>query len=109
MNKQSFTLDRLESLLTGLSRTPSKYQLRLEAPLLGNLPEVLNLLVDDGIVVLQVTPETLGFEASPECELVHGRGMFRPLEEHVRVDRELLLEGMDSVGVFKEEDLQLAS
>ena len=54
MNKQSFTFNQLERLHAWLSRTLSKYQLRFETPLSGNLPEVLRLLIDDGIVMLQV-------------------------------------------------------
>jgi hypothetical protein len=73
--------------------------------LLGNLPEVLRLLIDDGIVVLQVAPEALGFEAGPERELVHGRGVLGPLGELVSISWILLLEGMDRIRVFEEENL----
>lgn len=107
MNKQPLTLNWLESLLSRLGRTASEHQLCLETPLLGNLPVFLRLLVDDGIVMLQVAAKALGLKTSPEHELVHGRGVLRPLGEHVGVERELLLESMDDIEVFEEEDLWL--
>lgn len=109
MNKQPFTLNWFESLFTGLLRTASKYQLRFETPLMGNLPEVLHVLVNDRIVVLQIAPKALSLESRPERELVHGRGVLGPLGELISIYRKLLLKGMDGIGVFKEEYLWLAS
>jgi hypothetical protein len=41
-----------ESLLTWLASASSENQLGLQAPLLGDVPVVLRLLVNDGIVLL---------------------------------------------------------
>jgi hypothetical protein len=55
--------------------------------------------------MLKVSTEAFGFKRNPESKLVHGGGVLGPSGEVVCVDRELLLESMDWVGVFEEENL----
>jgi hypothetical protein len=105
MHEQPLALNRLELLLPSLARLSTKHQLRPERPLLRHVPLGLHLLVDNGVVVLKVSTEAFGFKRNPECKLVHGGGVLGPGGEVVRVDGELLLEGVDWVGVFEEEDL----
>ena len=108
MNKQPTT----SNVLVGLSRQllPSTLlettedELRLER-LQGDVPDLAGLLVGQGVVVLQVGAEAFGFEGGPGGELVHGRGVLRPVGELVGVLGELGLEVLDGGGVLVEEDL----
>ena len=52
--------------------------------------------------MLEVGTETLLLESSPEEVLVHGVGVLRPLGELVAVQRELLLELGDILGLLVE-------
>ncbi len=55
--------------------------------------------------MLEVCAKTLGFESSPDGELVHGVGLGGPGWEAVGVQGEFLLHGGDSAAGFEEEDL----
>lgn len=101
-------LERLEGLVAGLAGAAAEDELGLEAPLLGDVPVRLDLLVDDGVVVLQVGAEALGLERDPQGVLVHGARVLAPLGELVGVEREAVLEVVDGVGVFEEEDSAVA-
>lgn len=105
MHKQPLALDGLERLLASLARLSAKHQLGPELPRGRDLPLGLHLGVDNGIVVLEVGAEAFGLEGHPERELVHRRGVLGPGGEVVCVDGELLLEGVDGLGVLEEEDL----
>jgi hypothetical protein len=107
MHKQPLALNRLELLLARLSSLASKHQLRPERPFLRHIPLGLHLLVHNGVIMLQVGTETFGLERDPERELVHGGGVLGPGGEVVCVDGELLLKGVDWVGVFEEENLRM--
>jgi len=70
-------LDRLELLgsvcdiFPGALCVPTKHELGAEVPLLGDVPLGLCLLVDDGVVVLQVAAAALGLQGGPQHVLVH--------------------------------------
>lgn len=109
MNKQPLAECLLELLLTSLAGAATKNKLRPELPLERNAPVLGNLLVDDGVVVLQVGAETLGLERNPQRVLVHGVGVLGPVAEVVCVERERLAEVLDGLGGFVEEDLATLS
>lgn len=106
MHEQPLALNLLELLLAGLARTATEYQLAPELPLGRDLPVVRSLLVDDGVVVLQVCAEALGLESDPQSELVHGVGVLAPVAEVVRVQGERLAQVVHGLGVLVEEDLR---
>lgn len=98
-------LQRLRLLGPSVPRTPPKHQLRPELPVERDVVVFLHLLVDDGVVVLQVCAEAFGLEGNPQRVLVHGGGVLAPVAEVVRVDGEGFAQGFDGLGVFEEEDL----
>lgn len=106
MHEQPLPKRPLELLLARLARTPAKHQLRAQLPLERDLPVVCSLLVDDGVVVLQVGAEALGLERNPQSVLVHGVGVLGPVAEVVRVQREGFAQVLDGLGGFVEEDLE---
>lgn len=86
-------LNRRESLLTHPTSWRTENQLSIQHPVGINTPGLSNLLVDQGVVVLEVCTETLGLESGPDGELVHGVGLGCPDWEFVGVEGELLLHG----------------
>lgn len=96
---------RLLVLGAGLASLAAEDELGAQSPLLGHVPLLLDLAVDDGVVVLEVGAEALGLEAGPQRELVHGGGVLGPGGEVLSVKGELALELLDRLGVLKEEDL----
>lgn len=109
MNEDAL-LERLLVLGAGVGvGAAAEDELGAQLPLLGDVPLVLDLAVDDGVVVLQVGAEALGLEAGPQGELVHGGRVLGPDGEVVGVDGELALEVLDGGGVLEEEDLQEAT
>lgn len=104
MDKQPL-LKGLEVLGSGLASASTKDQLRPQLPLLRNVPVVLSLAVNDGIVMLEVGTEAGGLESDPGGVLVHGGGVLGPGGEVVGVQGEGLLEAVYGLGVFEEEDL----
>lgn len=104
MNEHTL-LQRLELLLACLSGAPAEDELSPQLPVLGDLVGILDLLVDDGVVVLEVGTEALGLERNPGGILVHGGGVLAPVTEVVSVEREGLAQVLDGLGVLEEEDL----
>ena len=86
MHKQSLALHFLELLLAGLACASTEDQLTPKLPLQGNAPFLSSLLVDDGVVVLQVGTKALGFQGDPESVLVHGVRVFRPVAKVVGIE-----------------------
>ena len=105
MDEQPLAKSLLELLLTGLAGTATKDQLRPQLPLERDAPVFSGLLVDDGVVVLEVGTEALSLERNPCGVLVHGRSVLGPVAEVVCVEREGLAEVLDRLGVFEEKDL----
>ncbi len=58
-------LYRLESLFARLGGRLAKDELSLQTPIHRDLPMVLNLLIDDGVIMLEVAPEAFCFESGP--------------------------------------------
>ena len=58
-------LERLEGLLVGRAGWLAEDKLRLQAPVGGDVPGGGDLLVDQGIVVLEICTEAFLFESSP--------------------------------------------
>lgn len=104
VNRNAFG-EGLLVLGTSLASAAAEDELGAQGPLLGHLPLGLDLLVDDGVVVLQVGAEALGLETGPQRELVHGRRVLGPDGEVLGVQGELALKVLDGVGVLEEEDL----
>ena len=105
MDEQPLAKSLLELLLTRLAGTATKDQLRPQLPLERDAPVLSGLLVDDGVVVLQVGAEALGLERNPQRVLVHGVGVLAPVAEVVGVQGEGLAQVLDWLGRFVEEDL----
>lgn len=95
----------LELLLARLASTSTKDQLGPELVLKRDLPVLSGLLVDDGVVMLEVGAEAFSLEGNPEGVLVHGVGVLRPVAEVVCVEREGFAEVLNRLGVFVKEDL----
>jgi hypothetical protein len=75
VDEEPGALDLLEGLLAWLASTSTEDKLAPEPPLLGDLPVLSGLLINDGVVMLKVGAEAFGLESSPESELVHGVGV----------------------------------
>jgi hypothetical protein len=105
VDKQPLAESLLELLLARLASAATKDKLRPELPLKRDAPVLSSLLVDDGVVVLQVGAEALSLERNPEGVLVHGVGVLGPVAEVVCVEGEGLAEILDGLGSFIEEDL----
>ena len=95
----------LELLLTRLACASAKDKLAPELPAERDLPVVCSLLVDDGVVMLQVGAKALGLERDPQRILMHGIGVLRPVAKVVRIEREGLAQVFYRLWVFVEEDL----
>jgi hypothetical protein len=106
VNKQPLAESLLELLLAGLARTSTKDQLGPELPLKWDAPVLGSLLVNDGVVVLQVCAEALSLKSNPERVLVHGVGVLGPVAEVVGVKGELLAQVLNGLGGFVEEHLK---
>jgi hypothetical protein len=85
MDKEPLALHILELLLTRLARAPTKDELAPKLPLQRDVPVLRSLLVDNGVVVLEVGTESFGFKGNPKCILVHGIGVLGPVSEMVCV------------------------
>jgi hypothetical protein len=109
VDKQPLALDLLELLLARLAGTATEDQLAAELPLKGDVPVISSLLVNEGVVVLQVGAEALSLESRPQGELVHGVGVLAPVAEVVCVQGELLAKVLDGLSGFVEEDLKCVS
>jgi hypothetical protein len=99
----------LELLLHGLASASAKYQLAAQLVSKRNVPVLRRLLIDDGVVVLQVSAEALGLERDPESILVHCVGLIGPVTEVVCVCRKLLAKFLDGLRVFIEKYLSRVS
>jgi hypothetical protein len=97
----------LELLLASLTRAATKDQLGPELPLEGNIPVLSSLLVDNWVVVLEVSTEALGLKRNPQSVLMHGVGVLRPIAEVVGIEGERFAEVLDRLGVFVAEDLDV--
>lgn len=106
-SQKSLALDLLEVLRqAGLLRVAdSKDELCVKLPILWQAPLCGDLLVDDGVVVLEVGAEAFGLESGPEDELVHGVGLLCPVAELVGVGWVGFLLGLDGWAVGEEENL----
>jgi hypothetical protein len=105
VHKQPRSVRLLELLLLRLAALSTKHQLGPELPLVRDAPVLGGLLVDDGVVVLEVRAETLGLERDPQGVLVHGVGMLGPVAEVVCVGGERLAQLLDGLRRLVAEDL----
>lgn len=105
VNEQPLAKSLLELLLARLASAATKDQLGPELPLERDAPVLSSLLINDGVVVLQVCAEALSLERNPQRVLVHGVGVLGPVTEVVGVERERLAQVVDGLGGFIEEDL----
>lgn len=77
----------------------------IELPVRGDVPSLGNLLVDDGIVVLEVGAETLSLQSCPNSKLSHAIRLRCPAVELVLVDGEVLLVVFNGGAVIEKQDL----
>lgn len=98
-------LKGIERLLTSGSGRGTEDELGAELPICVDLPLSGDLLVDKGVVVLEVAAESLGLEGGPQHELVHAVAVGGPGWEAVGVDGELVLHGLYGGAGDEEEDL----
>jgi hypothetical protein len=105
MDEQSLAVCLLILFLVNPASAATKDQLSTKLPLERNAPLLSSLLVDNGVVVLEVGAEALSLKRDPQGILVHGVGLLRPVAEVVCVFRECLAELLDGFRVFVEEDL----
>jgi hypothetical protein len=105
VHKQPLALDLLELLLTRFARTATEDQLSPQLPLEGNAPVLSGLLVNNGVVMLEVGAEALSLKSDPQSVLVHGICVLAPVAEVVCVEGECLAEGFNGFGGFVEQNL----
>lgn len=105
MDKEPGALDRLELLLTSIGDLATEDELGAELPVDGDVPVLLGLAVDEGVVVLEAGAKTLSLEGGPESVLVHSGSVLAPVAEVVGIDGEGLAEGLNGLGVLEEEGL----
>ena len=86
MDKEPLALNLLVLLLARLASASTKDQLAPELPLERHVPVLRSLLVDDGVVVLEVGTEALGLQCNPESILVHCVCVLGPVAEVVGVE-----------------------
>jgi hypothetical protein len=98
-------LSTLLNVLTGTLCGATKHKLGLEFPLLRNVPVTLCLLVNDGVVVLEVASTAFSLKSSPQVVLGHGSRLSSPTREMVSIQSKLLLKLSDRLGVNKEQNL----
>jgi hypothetical protein len=99
----------LELLLPGLASASTKHQLAAQFVRERYVPMLRRLLVDDGVVVLEVGAETLGLERDPQSILVHCVGLIGPVTKVMCVDRELFAKFLDGLRVLVEKYLSHVS
>ena len=99
-------LKRLEALLSRLTSLSTEHQLCPQLPVNGNIPVLLRLAVNDGVVVLEIGTKAFSLESNPQSVLVHGGCVLGPGREVVCVDGKSLLKLANRGGVFEEEDLR---
>lgn len=104
-NQEPLALNRQELLLPRLSTGRADNELSIQNPVLRDAPGLTNALVDEGVVVLEVTSETLSREGGPEGNLVRADRLGGPVGEFVGVGGEGGLLAYDGGGVGEEEDL----
>lgn len=75
VDEQPLAESLLELLLARLTSATTKDKLAPELPLERDAPVLSSLLVNDGVVVLQVGAEALRLEGNPQSVLVHGVGV----------------------------------
>lgn len=97
-------LEGLEVLVARLAGAAAEDELSIELPTLGDLPRFGNLLVDEGVVVLQIGAEALELKGGPGQDLLHAEALGGPAGELVGVGSELSLHAVDDVLVVEEED-----
>ena len=107
MHEQPLAVCLLELLLARLTSTATKDQLGPQLPLLGDVPVVGSLLIDDWVIVLEVSAEALSLERDPQSVLVHRVGVLGPVAEVVGVEGECLAQVLDGLGVFVAENLNM--
>jgi len=107
VHEQPLAVCLLELLLARLTSTATKDQLGPQLPLLGDVPVVGSLLIDDGVIVLEVSAEALSLERDPQSVLVHRVGVLGPVAEVVGVEGECLAQVLDGLGVFVAENLNM--
>lgn len=97
-------VDRQLLLGLGILSTSTKDKLSIQGPRLGELPSLSNLIVDEGVVVLQVGTQTISLEGSPDQALVHASRLRGPVGEFIGIESKLLLELLGGVFLGEEED-----
>jgi hypothetical protein len=65
MDEKPLAMCLLELLLTRFAGTATEDQLAPELPVKRDIPVLSSLLVDDRVVVLKVSAETLGLKGNP--------------------------------------------
>jgi hypothetical protein len=98
-------LSTLLNVLAGTLCGTTKHKLGLELPLLGDVPVTLCLLVNDGVVVLEVASTAFSLKSSPEVVLRHGGRLSSPTREMVSIQSKLLLKFSDRLRINKEQNL----
>ncbi|CDN41727.1 hypothetical protein BN871_AJ_00790 [Paenibacillus sp. P22] len=102
------SLDWSELFFPGRSRRLAERHLSDQLPALGQLPSLLDLLVDERIVMLQRSAETFRLECRPYDELQHAGRLAGPFREVVLVGRELILKAPHDILVLEEQDRAVA-
>ena len=97
-------LDGLEQLLAGLAGPAAEDELGVEGPALGQAPLGADLVVDEGVVVLQAGAEALELEGGPGDELLHAEALGGEVGELGGVGGKPLLHLAGALLVVEEED-----
>lgn len=87
-----------------LSNLSTKDELSVQLPISRDAPSLLDLIVNQGVVMLQVSAEAIRLERRPDQVLVHAVGLGRPVGEAVGVRSNVLLVLGDIVLIDKEQD-----
>jgi hypothetical protein len=105
MHKKPLAVSLLELLLTWLTHTATENQLTPQLPAQWDLPVLCGLLIDDGVVMLQIGAEALSLKRYPQSILVHGVGVLRPVAKVVGIEGKRFAQVFNGLGIFIEEDL----
>ena len=108
-NLQPLALNWHEALLTRRSGWGSDNELSIELPVSREVPGLPDALINQRVVVLEVSTESLGGERGPESDLAGASGLAGPVGEFGSVEREALLLSDNGWLVDEEEDLGCVS
>jgi len=77
--------------------------------MVGNVPSLFYLFVNQRVVMLQRSPEAFGFQRRPYYELNHPGRMVGPDREMVLIRLKLILQILDHAHIFKIENRAVAA